>query len=225
MRRVFWCLFFALTVAGAALPFLTPASWPWWDSPWIFVFFVAVYSDLAASAGLSAARFSSGIVVISMAVILGLSGLTGWPAGPLQFTAHAGLQLGGVIPLTLPLLAFALLTVSAQAAASAFPGANRMGLALATAGGFVASVVNGLAFFVTDRVWWLWNPVGLPRAAGHAVFGLIFLAATAFALAFAYPADTRMRQSRWSAGLVAWLAVNALFLTANLALALAGPNW
>jgi uncharacterized membrane protein len=225
MSRVFWSLFFALTVAGAALPFLTPASWPWWDSSWIFVFFVAVYSDLATSSGLPAARFSSGIVVISMAVLLGLTGLTGWPAGPLQFTSHAGLQLGGVIPLTLPLLAFAILTVSAQAAASAFPGANRTGLALATAGGFVASVVNGLAFFVSDRIWWLWNPPGGPHAAGHAGFGLLFLAVTAFALAFAYPADTRMQRSRWNTGFVAWLAINALFLTANLALALAWPNW
>ena len=218
MKRIFWILFFAATAAGAALPFLPAGSWPWWDSTWIMVFFVAVYADLAGAAGLSGARFSSGIVVVSMAVLLGLTGLTGWPCGPLQFTAHAGLRLGGAVPLVLPLLAFALLTVSGHAAAAAFPGAGRTGLALATSGGFLLSVANGLALLVLCRIWWVWNPLDQPNAAGRAAFGLLFLGATAFALAFTYPADSRLRLSRWSAGSIAWLSANALFLIANFAI-------
>jgi hypothetical protein len=218
MKRLFWMLFFAATAAGAALPFLSPCSWPWWDSTWIALFFVAVYYDLAAAAGLSSARFSSGIVVVAMAVVLGLSGLTGWPCGPLRFTAHAGLQIGGTLPLVLPLLAFSLLTVSGQAAASAFPGGGRIILALATASGFLLSVANGLAFFAADRIWWKWNPMQDPNSLARGAFGLVFLGATAFALAFAYPTDSRLRLSRWSPGLIAWLAANALFLAANFAM-------
>lgn len=217
MKRIFRLLFLASTAGGLALPFLAPGTWPWWDAVWIFSFFVLVYVDLVVREGLSAARFSSGIVVIPMAVLLGLSGLTGWPVGPLRFTAHAGLMLGGAIPLVLPLLAFALLTASGQASAAAFPGAGRFGLAIATAGAFLFSIVNGLAFFVTDRIWWEWNPAGEPHPAVRAVAGLFFLAAAAFPLAFAYPVDSRMRLSRWSTGLEAWLGANALFAVANLA--------
>ena len=215
MKRIFWTLFFAMTAAGGALLLLPSGSWPWWDSAWVALFFVAVYADIAGAAGLSGARFSSGIVLIAMAVVLGLTGLTGWPCGPLAFTAHAGIRLGGAIPLALPLLAYSLLSVSVRAAASAFPCAGRTALAAATAAGLLLSILNGLAFFVRDRIWWIWNPLAMPHAAGRAVFGLTFLAAAAFALAFVYPADTRMRQSRWNVGLAAWLAANALFLAAN----------
>ncbi len=216
MKRIFRLLFLASTAAGLALPFLPAGSWPWWDSAWIFCFFIFVYMDLVDSAGLSAARLSSGIVVISMAVILGLSGLTGWPAGPLKFTPHAGLMLGGALPLVLPLLAFAMLTVSAQASDTAISGAGRYGLALATTGAFIFSILNGLTFFVKDRIWWIWNPLGGPHALGQAAFGLVFLAAAAFALAFVYPADSRMRRSRWSTGLEAWFGANLLFLVATI---------
>jgi len=215
LKRIFWILFFATTAAGGALLFLPSGSWPWWDTAWVALFFVAVYADLATTAGLSGARFSSGIVLIAMAVVFWLTGLTGWPCGPMVFTAHAGIRLGGAIPLALPLLAYSLLSVSVRAAASAFPGAGRTALAAATAAGFLLSILNGLAFFVRDRIWWIWNPLAGPHAAGRAVFGLAFLAAAAFALAFVYPADTRMRQSRWNVGLAAWLAANALFLAAN----------
>ena len=218
MKYIFWILFLSATVVGLALPFLPPGAWPWWDSTWVALFFIPVYVDLSRDAGLSAARFTSGIVVVSMAVLLGISGLTGWPVGPLRFTAHAGLQLGGAIPLVFPLLAFSLLTVSWHAAAWAFPSASRTTLALATAAGFLLSIINGIAFFVTDRIWWEWNPMHDPNAAIRAAFGLAFLGATAFALAFVFPVDTRLRLNRWSTGLAAWLAANALFLAANFAM-------
>jgi hypothetical protein len=118
--------------------------------------------------------------------------------------------------LVLPLLAFALLTVSARTAAAVLPGTGRTGLSLATAGFFLFATVNGLSFFAHDRIWWVWNPTGGAGAAGRAVFGLFFLAAVSFALAFAYPVDTRMRKSRWNTGSLAWLCINALFLVANL---------
>ena len=218
MKRIFWILFFAATAAGTALPFLPSGSWPWWDTTWIALFFVAAYADLTGAVGLSGARFFAGIVVIAMAAVLGLTALTGWPCGPLLFTAHAGLRLGSTIPLVLPLLAFSLLTVSWQTAASAFPGAGRTALASATAAGFLFSTINGLAFFVGERMWWIWNPLAGPNPAARALFGLAFLAAAAFAMAFFCPADTRMRRIRWNVGLAAWLAANALFLAANFAM-------
>ncbi|MEI6034040.1 MAG: hypothetical protein WCS65_07150 [Verrucomicrobiae bacterium] len=217
MTRVFWRLSFACTASGLALLAQPPAAWPWWDPIWIFVFFIAVYADLAGWAGLRAARLAAGIAVISLAALLGLGALTGWPVGPLRFTEHSGLRLGGAVPLGLPLLGFALLTVSGQAAAAAFPGAGKPGLAAGTAAAFLLTVANGIAFFSVDRIWWLWNPWGDGPAAGRAALSLCVLGAVGFALAFVYPADSRLRLSRWSPGAIAWVATNALFLAARLA--------
>lgn len=218
MKRILWVLFFLVTATGAVLPFLPAGSWPWWDPLWVALFFIAVYYDFASSSGLSRARFSSGIVVIAMAVILGLSGMTGWPIGPLRFTTHAGLQLGGSVPLILPLLAYAILSTCNMAAASAFPWSGRKVLAAATALAFLLTVINGCAFASLSRLWWEWNPTRMPDASGRAVIGLAFLSASAFALAFVYPVDSRLRMSRWNPGAFAWLAGNTLFLVANLAI-------
>jgi hypothetical protein len=210
-------LFPACTAAGFALPFLPAGSWPWWDSAWVLIFFVGVYAKLAGWAGLSAARMSAGIVVVALALVLGLGALTGWPVGPLRFTEHAGLRLGGAIPLMLPLLGFSLLTVSGQAAAAALPGAGRLGLAAGTAAGFVFTIANGITFFAADRLWWLWNPWGDGPASVRAVMSLGALAAAGFALSFVYPVDSRLRLARWNAGVAAWVLTNVLFATARLA--------
>lgn len=217
MKRIFWFLFFASTTGGFALPFLSPGTWSWWDSLWIFSFFVAVYADLANETGLSTARVSSGIVIVGMAVLLGLSGISGWPLGPLLFTERAGLRIGGTIPLELPLLAFGLLTVSWRTAAMAFPGAGRTLLPLATAGAFLFSIINGLSFFTNSRIWWVWNPAGGAGVLGRAVFSLVFLAAVSFALTFAYPVVSSVRKSWRNTAFPAWFCINALFLVANCA--------
>ncbi len=217
MTRIFRALFFACTAAGLVLPFLPAGSWPWWDAAWVLIFFVGVYAKLADWAGLSGARMSAGIVVISLAVVLGLGAMAGWPVGPLQFTEHAGLRLGGALPLMLPLLGFSILTVSGQSAAAVFPGAGRVGLAAGTAAAFALTIANGMTFLSSDRLWWLWNPWGDGPATARAALSLGVLAVAGFALAFAYPVDARLRLTRWNAGVVAWVLTNALFATARIA--------
>ncbi|TSA31345.1 MAG: carotenoid biosynthesis protein [Verrucomicrobiaceae bacterium] len=217
MRRIFWILFFSCSAAGLILSFLPPGSWPWWDSSWILLFFVATYAGMVESEGLSATRMTAGIVLVSMAVLLGLGALTGWPVGPLRFTEHSGLRLGGAIPLALPLFAFALLTASGQAAAAAMPGSGRTGLAIGTAVAFLVTIANGTDFLVSRRIWWLWNPWGDGHAPGRIIFSFLVLGAAAAILSFAYPVHTSMRRTRWNAAVIAWLSINLLFLAARLA--------
>jgi uncharacterized membrane protein len=217
MTRIFWFLFLAATVAGLALPFLPPGSWPWWDSAWILVFFVAAYAELVIGTSLSAARMAAGIIVISLAVILGLGSLTGWPVGPLRFTEHSGLRLGGALPLVLPLFGFSLLSVSRQAVDAVFPSAGRAGLAAATATAALLTLLNSLTFFISDRLWWLWNPWGDENAIGRAVFSLSVLGLAAVAGAWVLPVDSRLRTSRWTPGVISWISTNVLFLVARLA--------
>lgn len=217
MKRVFWILFFLCSAVGLILPLLPPTSWPWWDSAWILLFFVATYAGMVDSAGLSATRRTAVIVLVSMAVLLGLGALTAWPVGPLRFTEHSGLRLGGAIPLALPLFAFALLTASGQAAAAAMPGAGRTGLAAGTAVAFIVTIANGTDFLVSMRIWWLWNPWGEGPATGRILISFLALGAAAALLSFAYPVDSRMRRTRWNAVAMAWVSTNLLFLAARLA--------
>lgn len=217
MIRLFWVLFLAATAAGLALPFQPASAWPWWDSAWILVFFVAAYADLVAASSLSSARMAAGIVVILLAVILGLGSLTGWPVGPLRFTEHSGLRLGGALPLVLPLFGFALLSASRQVADAAIPSAGRAGLAAATSAAALATILNGLPFLMSDRLWWLWNPWGDGNASGRAVFSLAVLGVAAIALSLALPVDSRLRTRRWTPGAIAWIATNVLFFVARLA--------
>lgn len=172
---------------------------------------------MVGSAGLPATRMTAGIVVVSMAVLLGLGAMTGWPVGPLRFTEHSGLRLGGAIPLVMPLFVFALLTSSGQAAAAVLTGAGRTGLAIGTAGAFLLTVANGVEFFVSDRIWWLWNPWGDGNATGRGIFSFFVLAAAALLLSMAYPVDSGMRRNRWNAAAAAWVSTNLLFLVARLA--------
>jgi len=216
MTRLFWVLFWATTLAGLVLTRKPPGTWPWWDSLWIFMFFVAAYAGLVSASSLRAARLAAGIVILSLAIFLGVGTLTGWPVGPIRFTENSGLRLGGALPLVLPLFGFALLSASRQVAEAAFPGAGRPGLAAATAGALLVTVVNGLAFLGGNRLWWLWNPWGDGEAFGRALASLAFLALAAAALVFAYPTDTRLRLSRWNDEVVAWMAVNVLFLAARI---------
>lgn len=217
MIRIFWLLFLAATAAGLALPFQPASTWPWWDSAWILVFFVATYADLVTASSLSSARMAAGIVVISLAVLLGLGSLTGWPVGPLRFTEHSGLRLGGALPLVLPLFGFALLLASRQVADAALPSAGRTWLAAATGAAVLVTILNGLAFLMSDRLWWLWNPWGDGNASGRAVFSLAVLGFAAMALSWALPVDSRLCTRRWTPGAIAWISTNVLFLVARLA--------
>lgn len=219
LKNIFWVLFILWTTPGIALLFLESGAGGWWDPVWILLFALAAYSDLVGIKGLGAARICAGIVLLAFVLILAVVALGGWP--PVHFTDRAGLRIGGAVPLLLPLLAFALLTVSACATAGVFPHAGRRGLAGWTAAGFAFSVVNGSIFFAKERFFWLWNPRGAESAGLNGALGIAFLGAATFALAFAYPADARMHRARCSGPLVAWFAVNGLFLAANLSAFLA----
>jgi hypothetical protein len=65
---------------------------------------------------------------------------------------------------------------------------------------FAATLLNGLVFFNSARLWWLWNPWG---EAG-------------FFLARIYPEDTDMKLTRWSPAAVVLIVINTLFLAANI---------
>lgn len=216
MTRLFWILFWAATLAGLVLTRQPAGTWPWWDSAWSLTFFVASYAGLVSRSSLPAARLAAGVVIFSLAVVLGVGTLAGWPVGPVRFTENSGLRLGGALPLVLPLFGFALLTASREAAGAAFPGAGRAGLAAATAGALLLTLINGLTFLGGDRLWWLWNPWGDGAAPLRAASSLAVLALAAAALFFAYPPDVRLRLSRWTEGSAAWVAINALFLAARL---------
>jgi hypothetical protein len=214
MKHPLWLLFIGWTLGGLALPFFDRGAFGWWDKVWVALFAVAAYAGIAARSGLSSARVCASVVIVSFAATLAMAVLCGQLAP--HFTPQAGPEIAWVFRLLPPLLLFALLSESEQVSAVVFPCAGRVGHAAWTALGFAICVVNGAAFLEKTRGWWVGNPGG--NGWIGAVAMTTVLACVAFALAFVYPVDSRMRTNRWSAGLVAWLAVNGLFLVANFAM-------
>jgi len=214
MKHPLWFLLIGWTLGGLALPFFDRGAFGWWDKVWVVLFAVAAYAGIAARAGLSSARVCAGVVFVSFAAALAAAVLAGRFAP--HFTPQAGPGMSAGVPLLPLLLLFAILSVSERTAAVVFPYSGRAGHAAWTALGFAVSVVNGAAFLAKTRGWWVGNPGGDGWMGAGAVTAL--LALIAFGLSFVYPADSRIRRTRWSVEVTAWLAINAIFLAANFAM-------
>ena len=180
-----WQTFIAWTLSGMALPFLDRGAFGWWDKIWAVLFAVTAYAGIAGRSGIASARVCAGVVFVSFAAGIAGTKLAGLSA--LHFTPQAGPGVAGLFPLLLPLLLFAILSLSERAAAVIFPYSERIGHAGWTSLGFAVSVVNGAAFLATTRVWWAGNPVGGGWVGACAATAL--LAALAFGLSFVYPVD------------------------------------
>jgi hypothetical protein len=204
------------TAGGAVLLFQEAGSQVWWDAVWVLLLALSAYVSLVQSAGLSRARMCAGVVLVVFAGLIILTALTGWPLGPVRFTGPSVLRVGNMFPLLPPLLAFSILTLCQRALAVACPGLGIIGLAIAVAGVFATTVLNGSIFLSDARLWWLWNPWGEGMALLPAAIGLASIGLAGFFLARIYPEDTDLKLTRWSPAAVVLGFINMLFLTANM---------
>lgn len=204
------------TTGGIVLLFQESGSQPWWDIVWVLLVAVSAYIGLVQVGGLSRARMCAGIVLVIFAGLVVLTALSGWPFGPVRFTGPAILRVANMIPLLPPVFAFALLTLCQRSLAVAFPGFGTNGLALAVTGVFTATILNGTIFLASSRLWWLWNPWGEGMALLPAAIGFFSIGLAGFFLARIYPEDTDLKLTRWSPAAVILIAVNILFLAANI---------
>ena len=204
------------TAAGAVLLFQEAGSQVWWDAVWVLLLALSAYVSLVQSAGLSRARMCAGVVLVVFAGLITLTALTGWPLGPIRFTGPSVLRVGNMFPLLPPLLAFSILTLCQRALAVACPGLGIIGLAIAVAGVFATTVLNGSIFLSEARLWWLWNPWGEGMALLPAAIGLASIGLAGFFLARIYPEDTDLKLTRWSPAAVVLGFINILFLAANM---------
>jgi len=217
MKRLLWHLFIGWTLSGLALLFLDRGSFDWWDKVWVVLFAMAAYAGIAGWAGISPARACASIVLVSFAAAIATVKLT---LPTLYFTQQAGPGVAGLFPISLVLLLFATLSVSERAAAAVFPYSERVAHAAWTTMGFALTAVNATTFLAKTRFWWVWNPAGNGWLDAGIMTAL--LAAVAFGLSFVFPVDSRMRLTRWSVEVTAFLALNALFLASRFAIPLAG---
>jgi hypothetical protein len=204
------------TAGGAVLLFQEAGSQVWWDAVWVLLLALSAYVSLVQSAGLSRARMCAGVVLVVFAGLIILTALTGWPLGPVRFTGPSVLRVGNMFPLLPPLLAFSILTLCQRALAVACPGLGIIGLAIAVAGVFATTVLNGSIFLSEARLWWLWNPWGEGMALLPAAIGLASIGLAGFFLARIYPEDTDLKLTRWSPAAVVLGFINILFVTANM---------
>jgi hypothetical protein len=102
----------------------------------------------------------------------------------------------------------------------AFPDFGVNALAGISAGIFLATLGNGVAFLAKERIWWLWNPWGGGSAVIAGVVGFLCLGLAAFFLVRVFPEDTELKLGRWCDAAWVLVAVNVLFAAANVALVL-----
>lgn len=203
------------TLGGAVLLFQEAGSQPWWDAVWVLLLALLAYVGLVQVGGLSRARMVAGVVLVVFAGMTLLTALSGWPLGPVRFTGPTALRVGNVFPLLPPLMAFCILTLCQRTLAVSCPGLGPTALAVAVAGAFAATALNGAAFLSEARLWWLWNPWGEGAAILPALIGTASLALAGFFLARIYPEDTDMKLTRWSPAGAVLILLNTLFLAAN----------
>jgi hypothetical protein len=210
----------AWTLSGFALIAGEAASHAWWDVGWVLLLVLGAYAGLVETGGLARARVSASVALLVFGGMAAMTSLTGWPLGPLRFAGPEALVIANVVPLLPVLLAFALLALAWKAAGVAFPDFGVNALAGISAGIFLATLGNGVAFLAKERIWWLWNPWGGGSAVIAGVVGFLCLGLAAFFLARVFPEDTEMKLGRWCDAAWVLVAVNVLFAAANVALVL-----
>jgi uncharacterized membrane protein len=155
---------------------------PWLDPVWIVLAAANTYAFIALREGLDVARRWAAATLAVAAVITWLSAKTGWPLGPIHYTATLGPRLGAV-PLCVPLLWLAVILGARDLAL-------RLGARLSQAAMAVATAVLVLLFDVAleplawkSRVFWLWYPpFPSPPPVRNYVTWLVAAAVLAFAL-------------------------------------------
>ncbi len=208
-----WLVGFAAawTLSGVALIFAPAGSVPWWDFVWVLSLLLVGYAGIASAQGIGPARVAAGVGLLGFSIVLAVGAVTGLPTGPVRFTAHAGAKIGGLLPVLVPVMAFALLALAVRVAWVVAPGAGRFGTAGLAAGFFTVTLTNGLGFLSGQRFWWLWNPWGNPVGPWVLAVALLSFAVVAFALALAFPAFTELRRRQWLDPALVLVGLNMLF--------------
>jgi len=193
------------------------------DPLWLTFGAVNIYLSLAASDRLAAARRWVGMALLLAATLAWLSSATGWPLGPIFYTARLGAKVGPV-PFALPLLAVVLIIGARETVLRAWPRGSHALTAFAT------GLLVGAAQWVIEpiasesRAWWLWYPAEPGAPAAPPVRNFIAWALAAWALA------QLMREERVAFSparrplrpVIVFLATLATFLAAHLAHLLRG---
>jgi uncharacterized membrane protein len=190
------------------------------DFAWITLAAANVYLSLAETEGLPTARRWALILGGGSGAVAATSALTGFPLGRIVYSAHLGVKIGPV-PVGLPLLWFAILIGSREAALRILPRANRIVIALGTAALAALTDANLEPLATKVRALWFWSAEGPalpPIFTPPAMNGIAwFVAAFALTLALREEKVSADLRSRSWKPLVVLALLNGIFLAANVA--------
>ena len=195
------------------------------DIAWITFAAASVHLWLAETEGLSTARRWALFVGGGAAALGAVSAVTGWPLGAIQYSTQLGMKFGPV-PVGLPLLWYALIIGARQTVLWWRPSAGPWPLALGTGVLALLADANLEPLAAKVRAFWFWraaDPAQPPVfTAPWTNYAAWFLAAAV--LAFLLREERVAAASRRDAFRPAliFLALNAVFLAANLGRVLRG---
>ena len=161
------------------------------DAVWVTLAAANVYLALAEAEGLSAARRWAAIVIVGGWLAAALSTRTGFPLGPLRYSARLGMRIGPV-PFSVPLLWLVLVSGGRALALRLAPRMRHTRVAFAA--GVLAALTEAnlepLAW--RARAFWIWQSPGHPSIRNHAAW-LVVSFAFAFLLRETHAASASSR--------------------------------
>jgi uncharacterized membrane protein len=191
------------------------------DTLWLLLAAANLYLALAERVGLATARMWAIVIVATGAVIALASVRTGWPLGPVLYTTHLGMKLGGV-SLGWPLWWFVVVVGGRMLAERLLSRASYPQLALATGVLAFLTQINLEPLAWKVRLFWFWyapgtHLAGQPLWRNYATWWLV-ATVLAFLLRERQVAATA-RPPQWRTALILIL-MNAVFVLTHIAVAL-----
>lgn len=214
MRAIPAWAFAVWSATGLALLQTAPGAMLWWDVVWCLLAAAAAHQILATSLGLNAARvWSLAILAVFALACLMVSAAF---SATLVFTAHAGPRIAGVLPVLGSIVLFSIFVFARSVVDRAFPELGRGMGAVLTTGIFAATLLNSPPFLASERLWWIWNPLG--KAGTMVPFGgvLALITLAGAVCAWFLPGSPRLQRGRLGPGLLCIVAINLLFGAAGL---------
>ena len=190
------------------------------DAIWMLLAAITVYLHAVASEGLPTARRQAAIVLVASTAFEWIGTRTGFPFGPYEYTENFGPQIGGVVPIAIPLAWLVVVLCGRNLVFWLRPHASRVEVASGVALTALLTDLNLEPVAWNIRHYWLWYPAQAQSPPSHwpPVQNYAAWFVLSLALALVLPSDHSLRvrrPSRWRP-MVTLLLLNALLALVHL---------
>ena len=133
-EKIVWWLFLVWALVGILTLALgkiqLPSALVWADALFLFLAALNIFLIILKTEGFRITLISFLIITLGAALVETIGALTGWPFGSYHYTEQLGWKLGGILPFTIPLAWWIVISIGHTFARICFSKINRFGAAL-----------------------------------------------------------------------------------------------